>query len=303
MKRQFVLLFRGLLAALFMGLSLYSAHADPVVTRKSVQIYGQTISYLEAGSGPTLLLLHGLGSSGEQTWGAVIPELARHYHVVAPDQLGFGHSSKPLIGYGDQTWVDMIPPFLNALHITHFGLAGSSLGGWIATTYVLEAAKDGRMLMPDLLILADPGGHKLPPFSNNKFFSSTLSLASTRAAMSMVFHDQSMITDEAVMRRFEAKLRAGDAYTIDSFWKNLDASSDLFVDGKLGAIPIPTLIVWGENDRTIPIVYSREYASEIKGAKLIVIPACGHVPPAEKPVEFANAVEAFLTEHPLQGKP
>lgn len=303
MKREFVLRFRGLLAVLFMGLGVHVAHADPVVTRKSVQVYGQSISYLEAGSGPTLLLLHGLGSSGEQAWGGVIPELSQHYHVVAPDQLGFGQSAKPLIGYGVQTWVDMIPPFLDALHITRFGLAGSSLGGWIATTYVLQAAKGGHMTMPEILVLSDPGGHKMPPLKDNNFFASTLSLTSIRGAMSVMSHDQSRVTDEAVARRFEAKMKAGDAYTIDSFWKNVDASPELYVDGKLGAITIPTLIVWGENDKTIPLAYGHKFADGIKGSQLVIIPAAGHAPSSERPAEFATAVKTFLARHPLSDKP
>lgn len=293
-----------LLCFLLLGVSWLpaAAHADAAVMRKSATVYGQTISYLEAGSGPTLLLLHGLGSSGEQEWGAVIPELSRNYHVVAPDQLGFGQSSKPLIGYGVQTWVDMIPPFLDALHIQHFGLVGSSLGGWIATTYVLQA-KASHMPMPALLILSDAAGHKMQLSSDNKYFSSVLSLASVRAAMSVVFYDQSKVTDAAVLHRFQTKLAAGDSYTIDSAWKNADASASLYVEGKLDGIKIPTLITWGENDKTIPLAYGRDFAAHIPGSRLVVIPASGHVPPAEKPAEFATAVEAFLAEHPLPDIP
>lgn len=284
---------------LFCALSISIAHADSAVSRKSVEVYGQKISYLEAGTGPTLVLLHGLGSSAELEWAPIIPELAQHYHVIALDQLGFGESSKPLIGYGVQTWVDMLTPFLKQLHIEHFGLVGGSLGGWIAVKYAVEASTDKSMPAPELLILSDAAGYKMKIPDTNKPFASAPSLRSVRAAMSVLYYDKSLITDEKVRQRFETKIRTGDGYTIESFWKNNGTSED-FIDGQLGVLNLPTLLIWGENDYTIPVAKGRAYAAEIKGAQLVVIPHCGHSPPTERPKVFLEKVVGFLSSHSIK---
>lgn len=284
---------------LFCVFFVSAAHCEPAVSRKSVEVYGQKISYLEAGKGPTLVLLHGLGSSAELEWSHVIPELAKTHHVIAPDQLGFGESSKPLIGYGVQTWVDMLSPFLKELHVDHFGLVGASLGGWIAVKYTLEATTEGKMQVPDLLILSDAAGHKMKIPDTNKPFASAPSLRSVRAAMSVLYYDQSIITDEKVMRRFQTKLRTGDGYTIESFWKNNGTSED-FIDGQLGALNLPTLVIWGENDNTIPVAMGRAYAAEIKGAQFVLVPHCGHTPQGERPDVFLKNVTGFLASHPIK---
>lgn len=125
---------------------------------QTTQVHGQTIRYYDVGHGPTLVLLHGLGSSAGFDWGAVIPELARHYRVLAPDQLGFGSSAKPLINYGPATWVDMLGGFLEDRGVTRFDLAGESLGGWIAGLYAVRAESAG-LPMPSKLILVDAAGH------------------------------------------------------------------------------------------------------------------------------------------------
>src|SRR5450631_169692 len=80
--------------------------------QKTVAIFGQRIAYYEAGSGPTVVLLHGLGSNAAADWGACIAPIAARHHVLAPDQLGFGASDKPMVDYGIQTWVDMLGEFI-----------------------------------------------------------------------------------------------------------------------------------------------------------------------------------------------
>ena len=81
---------------------------DPQVT----VLFGQRIQYYDVGSGPCVVLLHGMGSSAKGDWGHCIMALAAHHRVLAPDQLGFGGSDKPVIDYGIQTWVDFLGEFL-----------------------------------------------------------------------------------------------------------------------------------------------------------------------------------------------
>lgn len=274
-----------------------AAHAQPAAPLPAMQtiaVYGQPIRYMEAGSGPTLVLVHGLGSNARFDWGKVIPQLAQHYHVLAMDQLGFGTSAKPLIAYGVQTWVDMLDGFLTAKHITHFMLMGESLGGWIAGLYTVEAIEGQHMPIPDRLILSDAAGHHaiIGPAHHHPFGGAT-SLAAARSGLKSLFHDQSLITDDLVRQSFQTRLAEGNQFTQLSFWRNIDDPST-FLDQRLGVITIPTLIVWGADDQILPLADGRDFARKIKGARLAIIPESGHGPMIERPDAFLKAISGFL---------
>ena len=279
-----------------------SARADPLDTAflppmKSAQVYGQTIRYYDMGTGPDLVLLHGLGSTAAFDWGRVMVPLSKHYHVIALDQLGFGSSSKPLVAYGIQTWVDMLDGLLKVRGVTHFTLVGESLGGWIAAQYTLQAETNRAMTLPDRLVLSDAAGHRSLLHAGSKPFANALSLSGERAGLSMVFHDHAMLTDTFIARAFASQLAAGNGYTVDSFWKTAGDPA-MLVDGKLGAITVPTLVVWGAEDQLVPLADGQDYARNIPHATLVVVPECGHAPPIEKPAAFLAAMMSFLQQTP-----
>src|SRR5687768_9528496 len=103
-------------------------------TSKEVLVFGQKIHYVEAGSGPTVILLHGLGGS-TQAWQFNIGPLAEKYHVVVLDQIGFGKSDKPFVNYRIRTYVDFLDQFCKQLKIERATLVGNSMGGWIAAHF------------------------------------------------------------------------------------------------------------------------------------------------------------------------
>lgn len=262
---------------------------------QSTQVYGQTIRYYDVGHGPVLVLLHGLGSSAGFDWGTVIPELAKHYRVLAPDQLGFGSSAKPQINYGVQTWADLLAGFLADRGVREFSLAGESLGGWIAGYYTAQARQAGWPL-PQRLLLVDAAGHRSLVEGGGARFP-PLSHASTRAGLAgFVFHDPAIVDDAVVARAFRDRLAAGDQFTQDSFWRNAGDPEALLED-KLERIDVPTLVVWGEQDRLIPLADGRDYAARIPRARLATIPEAGHAPAVEQPRRFLDAVLPFLAGH------
>src|SRR5215470_5764268 len=112
----------------------FTAVVDAQTGSKEVLVFGQKIQYVEAGSGPTVILLHGLGGSS-QVWNFNIGPLAEKYHVVVPDQIGFGKSDKPLVNYRIRTYVDFLDQFCKQLKIEKATLVGNSMGGWIAATF------------------------------------------------------------------------------------------------------------------------------------------------------------------------
>ena len=116
---------------------------------KQVEVFGQKIHYLEAGSGPNVILLHGLGADATN-WAMNTSMLAKSFHVFVPDQIGFGESDKPMINYRVGTLVDFLDGFYKKVGITKATVVGNSLGGWAAMAFTLaHPDKVERMVLVD----------------------------------------------------------------------------------------------------------------------------------------------------------
>jgi pimeloyl-ACP methyl ester carboxylesterase len=256
---------------------------------KSVAVFGQTLHYWDVGSGPVVVLVHGLGSRKED-WLPVVAPLSQKYRVLVPDQIGFGRSDKPLLDYRIQTYVDFLDEFLRDLKIEKASLVGESLGGWISALYVAEISGGAHMVPVEKLVLVDAAGLKqdkpIPDLNPS-------TLAAMRGMMEAVFYDTSWLTEDALRKIFTDKLSMHDGYTVRSLLTNPALASER-LDGRLAEIRVPTLVVWGKQDNLLPITSGERYAAGISGARLVSFDKCGHVPPREKTAEFVNAATAFL---------
>jgi len=256
---------------------------------KTVSVFGQTIHYWDVGSGPVVVLVHGLGSRKED-WLPVLEPLAQKYRLLVPDQIGFGKSEKPLLDYSVQTYVDFLNEFLRELKVEKTSLVGESLGGWISALYAVESGDGAHLISLDKLVLVDAAGLKQDAAIPNLNPSS---LAAMRGVMEAVFYDTSWLNEDALRRIFTDKLSVHDGYTVRSFLGNPMIATER-VDDRLGKIKTPTLVVWGKQDKLIPVAMGERYAAGIVGAKLVSFDKCGHVPPIEKTEEFLSAITAFL---------
>jgi len=256
---------------------------------KTITVFGQAIHYFDMGSGPVVVLLHGLGSRKED-WLSVLEPMAQKYRLLVPDQIGFGRSDKPLLDYSIQTYVDFLNEFLRQLKVEKANLVGESLGGWIAGLYVAEIGGGAHLIPVEKLVLVDAAGLKQdqPILDLNPS-----SLAAMRGVMEAVFYDTSWLNEDALRKIFTDKLAAHDGYTVRSFLGNPTREKER-MDDRMGSIKVPTLVVWGKQDKLLPIVSGERYAAGIAGAKLVSFEKCGHVPPIEKTEEFLAAVMAFL---------
>src|SRR5260370_999815 len=124
---------------------------------KTITVFGQSIHYFDVGSGPVVVLLHGLGSRKED-WLPVLEPMAQKYRLLVPDQIGFGRSEKPLLDYSVQTYVDFLNEFLRQLKVEKASLGGESLGGGISGLYLAELCGRADLITGDKLGLADAAG-------------------------------------------------------------------------------------------------------------------------------------------------
>ncbi len=271
------------------GLQALAQTSAPV--EKEIVVFGQKIHYAEAGSGPTVILLHGLGGSW-RAWQQNIGPLAEKFHVIAPDQIGFGKSDKPLVNYRIRTYVDFLDQFCKQLKIDRATLVGNSMGGWIAVLFTTTFPD-----RVDKLVLVDAAGYPPPNTVDPRTFYGLN--PTTRAGMKVltakVFYSKLFQTDTAIDAAIASRLAAGDGYTINSITESIIRGED-FLDDQVKTIKRPTLIVWGREDGLTPLSDGERFNKEIAGSKLVVIEQCGHVPNFEKAAEFSAVLMKFLTD-------
>lgn len=264
--------------------------ASQAPVEKETLVFGQKIHYVEAGSGPTVILLHGLGGSSAG-WQPNIGPLAEKFHVVVPDQFGFGKSAKPLVNYRIRTYVDFLDQFCKQLKIERASLVGSSMGGWIAAAFT--AAFPDRV---DKLVLVGAAGYSPSKDVDPRTFYSLnpTTREGMKALTAKVFYNKLFQTDAAIDATMAARLAASDGYTINSITESIIRGED-FLDVTVKTIKHPTLIVWGRHDGLLPLSDGERFNKDIAGSKLVVFEECGHVPNLEKASEFNTAVINFLT--------
>lgn len=288
--RIFVVL---LLSVCSLALSVAAQTATTAQAHKQVEIYGQKIHYIEAGSGPTVILLHGLG--GDTTnWAMTIPALASKYHVYVPDQIGFGQSDKPIMNYRVATLVEFLDQFYKKLSIEKATLVGNSLGGWTAASFAISHPEK-----VDKLLLVDAAGYTAKRWGGPELTKELYSVlnpsttADLKRAMSAVFYNKAIITDAFIESAFASKLKKGDSQTINAFIDSVLRGDD-YIDDKVKTITAPTLVIWGREDGLTPLAMGEAFAQDIPGAQRLIIEKCGHVPQLEKPAEFNAGLLKFL---------
>lgn len=269
-----------------------AAQAPAPPQQKEAVVFGQKIKYVEAGSGPVVVLLHGLGGNSTN-WVFNTPALAQKFRVIVPDQIGFGQSDKPFINYRIGTYVDFLDKFLAELKVERATLVGNSMGGWVAALYTLKyPSKVERLVLVDAAGFAPPKEFDLNALAGLN--------PSTRDEMkrlaNLVFFNPMFKSDAAVDVLLAQRLSAGDGYTIQRLVESIYRGDDM-LDGKLSAIKQPVLVVWGREDGLTPLAREGErFKRELPSAQMLVFDQCGHVPQVEKAAEFNAAVLKFLSQ-------
>ncbi|HYL97855.1 MAG TPA: alpha/beta hydrolase [Blastocatellia bacterium] len=267
------------------------------VADKWATVFGVKIHYLEAGSGPDVILLHGLGGDASN-WASTIGPLSQKYHVIVPDQVGFGKSDKPVIPYRVGTLVDFLDSFMSVLKISKASLVGNSLGGWTAAAFAL--AHPDKV---DRLVLVDAAGFSLEkgvdPHVLNGLNPSTRE--GVKQLMSLVVYNKAMFDNPATLDLlFARKMATGDGYTIQQFINSIINGEDV-LDNTVSGIKQPTLIVWGKQDMLVPLATGERYHKSISGSELLVFDKCGHVPMLEQANQFNSGLMKFLAGEQPEG--
>lgn len=211
--------------------------------------------------------------------------LSAKHHVYALDQVGFGHSDKPLLDYKIATFSDFLLGFMRAQNLNKAALVGNSLGGWIAVDFAVHHPE-----MVDKLVLVDAAG--LPWGKMVAVNLNPSTLEETRGLLESLFYNKKFVTEDFVTQVFTNHVHNNDSYTIHQTMAGFVQNQ--LVDSKLASIHAPTLIVWGRDDELLPASDGEKFRAGIAGAKLVVFDQCGHVPQIEKAADFNKVLLDFL---------
>ncbi len=241
------------------------------------------VGLLRGGSGEPLFFLHGARGGGR--WLPMMEALSQHFEVFAPEHPGYGGSETP-------PWLDTIGDlayfyldFIETLGLERMHLVGTSLGGWIAA----ELAVRNQSSLATLTLVAAAGLHVNGIPKGDIFMWSVPELARN------LFHDQKyaewMLLAEPGQQEQDIQLR-NRSTTAKLGWQPRLHNPHLHK--WLHRITVPTLILWGANDKVIPAQYGAAFRDSIPNARLEIIANCGHLPHVEKKPEFVDALTRFL---------
>ena len=234
-----------------------------------------------ANTAPPLLYLH--GSFLGNLWLEAYAELARHFHLFAPDIPGFGLSVRPDWMRDMSDYVLYLRDLLDTLGLEKPILAGHSLGGWMAAEVAVWYPE-----RVDQLILSNAAGIRVKGTPIGDLFA-----MNPAEQMSTVFEDLS-----AAAPLLPAEVTVD--YILDQYRQRTTLASlawnphfDPKLERRLARVTCPTLVLWGANDRLIPPVYGETFARLIAGAAYVALPGTGHMPMFEQPHEWARAIIEF----------
>jgi pimeloyl-ACP methyl ester carboxylesterase len=271
------------------------------LTQHVEQLGPATVRWWSGGEGPPLVLIHGFG--GDATWGwAAQTPLARGRKLIVPDLVWFGGSHAEPTGEATLALqVATLQRLLAREGVQQADLVGISYGGYVATAFVSANPERVRRLV----IVDSPG----IAYSDADFEAFLASVGATNAEEVFVPTEPSGVQRLIDLATFkEQKL---PAFLLRDSFKHMFSQwssqrRDLLADLRQSrdhlretwSIPVPTLVIWGAEDRVFPLAQGEALAAAIPGARLVVIPRTAHAPPAEAPSAFNDAVDAFLKEGP-----
>ncbi|MGH2953568.1 MAG: alpha/beta fold hydrolase [Solirubrobacterales bacterium] len=272
-----------------------------------VELHGHEVIYRTAGSGPPLVLIHGMINSSRH-WRDVALRLADRHTVIAPDLIGHGDSATPRGDYSLGAHAAAIRDLLTAIGVESATIVGHSLGGGVAMQFfwqfpqrverlaLVSSGGLGREVSPLLRTAAVPGVSAAIRLAANPRVLARLdrlaqSLERRGSAKAVYVH--------AVARALRPLERAGARRAfletlrsvIDVHGQRVSAVDRLYLLG-----PVPTLIVWGERDHTIPLGHGRAAHRAIPGSRFATLPRAAHFPHLEDPEGLARALGEFIAE-------
>jgi pimeloyl-ACP methyl ester carboxylesterase len=278
----------------------------PLALRKDeLTIHGRKIAFRTGGWGPLLVLIHGI-TSNSATWDKVLPKLAKRYTVLAPDLLGHGRSDKLRDDYSIGAHANTIRDLLDALGYRRATFVGHSLGGGVAMQLAYQYPERvdrlvlvapgglGREISPLLRAATLPGsGAALALATWQPFVQAGTLLTQLLGQLGLRGNTDleefgrayALIGEPSARQAFLSTLRA----VVDPRGQRVNALDRLELTKRF-----PSLIVWGDHDRIVPVRHGEQFHQLVPNTYLAVFERAGHFPHRDDPARFVTVIDEFL---------
>lgn len=271
-----------------------------------VSVNRHRTAYIRHGQGPPVVLLHGYAGA-IWNWEHQIEPLGRRFTLFIPDLIGQGLSDKPRVTYTPAFYVEWLRGFLDTVGVGRAAIVGHSMGSGLALSLALThpACVDRLILIsgfPRGLLghLKSSQLRRLHQFGSGWLFGlgyRLLGRGAFRKFLGGLVWDRSLITPAVIERAYRLRKDHGKARPL---WSSLEHVCDWETDyvPRLNAVTSPTLIVWGRDDRFLPVAAGEALHRTIPGSRLTVLPDAGHLPMWERPDEVNRLITEFLAPFP-----
>jgi len=258
------------------------------MAEKFLQIQDLRIRYKESGDAeaPKLLLIHGLAGSIE-SWVEVFDEFSQSFHVIAVDLPGCGQSDKPPLQYTVDYFAEFVCRFMEFTGFHPAILVGHSMGGMISIkTYRKCREKIVGMVLIDAAGMSETPAKKIREYMGDRWNMERLKKFYRDCVLGRLG-----ILDEARLR--ESLRMLEDPGFLRAYLSSLDSISKPLSPEDLKEIRIPTLIIWGSDDKLTPLEDGVRLNQAISGSKFVVIEGAGHSPHSEAPKQVVQEIKDF----------
>jgi pimeloyl-ACP methyl ester carboxylesterase len=270
-----------------------------------VTIHGHRRAFVRRGSGPALLLLHGLGCD-HSTWDPVLDRLARRFTVVAPDLLGHGSSDKPRADYSVGGYANGMRDLISVLGIDRVTVVGHSLGGGVAMQFAYQYPQlterlvlvapggFGPEVTPAIRAVTTPGFHQVVglltvPGVRHATTTALRLLARSGLRQTRDLGELAQIWESFKDERTRAAIRHVVSAVVDWRGQVITVSDRAYLTAAM-----PMCVIWGEDDMVIPADHARTAADVAPGARVELLPNCGHFPHRDHPERFVKVLQEFV---------
>lgn len=262
------------------------AEGGHAMVTKTISVGEKILAYTDQGSGPAVVIVHGVGGHKED-WAGVAAALAANRRVFAIDMLGFGESSKNGEDLSMSVQAEALLALFDQHGIDKVALIGNSVGGWVTATFA--ATYPDRV---EKLVLIDAAGFKAmfegePPVNFDPNDAEEM-----QKLIDFTINGPIAKTPGLAEQAFAAYVGSGEKAITQTWGQSLFMSARL--EELLPKITAPTLILWGADDRLFPSVLADVFAGMIPGAESMLIPDAGHFPQIDQPEATINAISAYL---------